>query len=244
MIERPLVGILCSGLRVVKIAREPVIVLSPRVLPAFELLAPEAPVLPARLDSLDLVCRQVRNVDVQAERPSQRVRVHRPLYDRAHVREGRAEVGVLVMVEQREADRRNVVEAAFDRCAHRARVEYVDRRVRAVVDARDDQRRHLLAEHHAVESDFHAVDRRAVAGIHAQARLVGYLFQIQRPRQRNGVPHTALRLLGGDDQQASLLAQRLDQHAQSLRVHSVVVGQKYQRLVRRLLACLFHRQQR
>lgn len=123
-------------------------------------------------------------------------------------------------------------------------VEYVDRRVRAVVDARDDQRRHLLAEHHAVESDFHAVDRRAVAGIHAQARLVGYLFQIQRPRQRNGVPHAALRLLGGDDQQAGLLAQRLDQHAQSLRVHSVVVGQKYQRLVRRLLACLFHRQQR
>ena len=193
-----------------KIAREPVIVLSPRVLPAFELLAPEAPVLPARLDSLDLVCRQVRNVDVQAERPSQRVRVHRPLYDRAHVREGRAEVGVLVMVEQREADRRNVVEAAFDRCAHRARVEYVDRRVRAVVDARDDQRRHLLAEHHAVESDFHAVDRRAAERVNFQSLLLAHLADEEGREHRECVAHAALRPFGSDDDHPSESAGDVD----------------------------------
>ena len=78
--------------------------------------------------------RQVRYVDVQAQRASE-VFGHGFSHDRQDVLLHGAEVGVLVVVEQREADRRNVVETAFDGGSHRSGIEDVNGRVGAVVDA-------------------------------------------------------------------------------------------------------------
>ncbi len=168
-------------------------------------------------------------VDVQTEgrsdRPCEQVADDLPA-----IVHGRFEVGIGRVVVEREAHGRTAVEAPLDGGAHRSRVEYVDGRVGAVVDARYDQVDPFFAQQ-VVEGHLHAVDRRAREGIDLHARFLAYASQKQGFVHGDGLAHAALRRLGSHRYHAAESFHRFDGGGQSLRGVSVVVGDQYQSFV-------------
>ena len=113
------------------------------------------------------------------------------------------------MVGKRQPDRGTVVEASFDRSAHRARIEQRHGRIGAVVDARKHQVDLALAEQ-VVESDLHAVDRRAAERVNFQSLLLAHLADEEGREHRECVAHAALRPFGSDDDHPSESAGDVD----------------------------------
>ena len=113
------------------------------------------------------------------------------------------------MVVERQPDRRAIVEAAFDSRPHRPRVEHVHGRIGAVVDARKHQVDLALAEQ-VVESDLHAVDRRAAQCVNFQSLLLAHLADEEGREHRECVAHAALRPFGSDDDHPSESAGDVD----------------------------------
>ena len=196
---------------------------------AVEFLAPESPVLAAELDTVQLIGLSHRDVYVQAQR-----QVDLPGQDLAHdalaVEHRGLEIRVGRMVVEREPHGRTAVETALDGGAHRPRIEYVDRRVRAVVDARDDQPDPFFAQQ-VVESHLHAVHRSARKGIDFEPLFFAHLAQVERAVHRDGLAHAALRGLRGHGHHPAESARHLDGCGQSFRGVAVVVGHQYQSFV-------------
>ena len=133
------------------------------------------------------------------------------------------------MVVERQSHGRTAVETALDGRAHRPRIEHIDRRVRAVVDAREHQIDPFVTQQ-AVESHLHAIDGRAGEGVNRQSLLLADAAQVERTIHGDGLAHAALRRLGRHDHHAPEGAGHLDGGLHAPRIVTVVVGHEYQSL--------------
>ena len=125
---------------------------------------------------------------------------------------------------ERDGERWDAEQRPLHRRRDRARVRDVVAEVRALVDARDDQRR-ARARRMPLIGEVHAVGGRAVDG----EALRPELLDAQRPVQRERVAHRALLAIGRDDHHLAEGAERLGERRDALGVDAVVVGDQDER---------------
>ena len=128
---------------------------------------------------------------------------------------------------ERQAHRRTSVEATLDGCTHSTRVEHIDSRVGAVVDARDNQiNRPLLKE--VVKRPLHAINRRARQGVNLHTLLLATLLKKERIVHSDCLTATTLWLGWGYRYHASKFACHLNGCRKALCLIAIVVCYKYQ----------------
>ena len=225
VIEGPFVGIGCVGFDVVEAAGQPIVISASGVLSAVEFFPPIASVLATGEDSFDFVAFQVGDIDVDTEGAGGFFVQDTPdNLGRESLRGG--EIGLGIMAEDRQADRRDIVKTSFDSGGHGSGVEYIDRGVRTVVNAGEDQLRHFVGGHQAIEGDFYAVDGGSATGIDFQVGFFLDFGQEERLCHGDGMRHTALPLFGSHHQQTSERADDIDQATESFGLDAVIVCDK------------------
>ncbi len=122
--------------------------------------------------------------------------------------------------DQRNRDRRQAEEAAFDGRGHRAGIEHVVAEVGAVVDARDHHVVIDLAFEQARDREVHAVRRGAVDEM-APGTVFGHA---QRDVERQRVAGAAAIALGSHHRHLGKRLQRVDEALQALGTIAIVVA--------------------
>ena len=193
---------------------------SARVGPLDQLVLVDALAEAGHLDTLELLERDGRYVDV--DQLARRQAVFQDVARDRGRRPGReGEIGVLVVL-LRDRECRAVVDDRLHRRADRARVGDVVTQVRAVVDPGRDEVE-AVAEV-AQEGEADRVGRRAVHRIRQRAVGERPLAHAQRPHQRLLVAHRALVGVGGHDGHVAHRLERLLEGQQAARLDAVVVG--------------------
>jgi len=209
-----------------RLAADPIVISSVRVLARDEFIAVDALAKPRDTRTLDLIKGNVGHVDVEKRIGRQIVRQHAPCDARGYLCR-RSIINVCAMIRVNgHRDSRDAVNRGFHRRGDGTGVREIVCEVAGGIDAADDERGLVAQQPQHHERD--AIGWCAVAAVRRRAIAQPRLIDAQGLVHRLGVTRRAPIAFRRDDDHIAERLQRLSEREQAGRVDAVVVGYEYQ----------------